>query len=328
MAQKQQEESNKYYKDPEYNSDDYYDYEYASRVNRFHRPIGVGYYDNYYTNMYTYNQNPMYYGTSIYSGYGWGMPSQQFSSISIGISSGYGYGGGWGYSPYGYNMYGSCYNGFGYYDPWCPNYMMYGGGFGYGYGYNNWGYMNGYNQGFNQGFYQGYNNAMYYNRYDVNSGYKSMLNAPRGVNTGGNGRGRSNPGEMMSGRDATQQKYLESVAEEQNKSPRFINTAGQRSTRYSETRNNPSAPAGTSRPQNNGSIDNGRQGRSSTPQERSTNRRNNRTDNGTYQQQRQQQQTMPQQRSSEPVISNPGRNSGGGGSSPRNSGGGSTRRPR
>jgi Ni/Co efflux regulator RcnB len=77
-AQKAKDDANPYYKDPEYNRDDYYDYEYASRVNRFQNPIyGASYYDPYYTNLYTYNQNPSCYGTSIYSTYNYGMPSSQ-----------------------------------------------------------------------------------------------------------------------------------------------------------------------------------------------------------------------------------------------------------
>src|SRR5690606_38779839 len=105
-ARQREIENNPYYKDPEYNSEEYYDYEYASRINRFHNPIGVGYYDSYYTNMYTYTGNPAFYGTSIYSGYGWGMPSQQFGVMSFGVSSCWGCGGGMAY-------------GSSFYDPWC-----------------------------------------------------------------------------------------------------------------------------------------------------------------------------------------------------------------
>src|SRR5688572_12166377 len=52
-ASPKEEESKPVYKDPEYNADDYYDYEYAARLNRFYNPIyGAGYYDPYYTNLY------------------------------------------------------------------------------------------------------------------------------------------------------------------------------------------------------------------------------------------------------------------------------------
>src|SRR3954469_21695171 len=39
VDKKHQEEAAKYYKDPQYSADDYYDYEYAARINRFHRPV-------------------------------------------------------------------------------------------------------------------------------------------------------------------------------------------------------------------------------------------------------------------------------------------------
>jgi hypothetical protein len=108
VAQKAMDDTNPYYKDPEYNRDDYYDYEYASRVNRFHNPVsGAGYYDPYYTNMYTYNQNPALYGTSIYSSYNYGMPSNTFNRYSIGISTG------WGYNNWGNNNWGMGYNNMG-----------------------------------------------------------------------------------------------------------------------------------------------------------------------------------------------------------------------
>src|SRR6267378_3272857 len=50
-----------------FNSDDYYDYEYAARLRRFHNPYsGYGYYDGYYTNSYWYSYNPFQWGVSIY----------------------------------------------------------------------------------------------------------------------------------------------------------------------------------------------------------------------------------------------------------------------
>ena len=49
-----------------YNNDDYY---YSSRIRRFHRPMwGMGYYDPWYTDMYWYNYDPFFWGTSIYAG--------------------------------------------------------------------------------------------------------------------------------------------------------------------------------------------------------------------------------------------------------------------
>ena len=52
--------------------DDYYDYEYASRLRRFNDyNMGYGYYDDYYTNSYWYNYDPYFWGVSIYTGYNW-----------------------------------------------------------------------------------------------------------------------------------------------------------------------------------------------------------------------------------------------------------------
>ena len=49
---------------------DYYDFSYASRIRRFHRPyVSFGYYDPFYTNMYWYTHNPHFYGMSIYMGF-------------------------------------------------------------------------------------------------------------------------------------------------------------------------------------------------------------------------------------------------------------------
>ncbi|NLJ82789.1 MAG: hypothetical protein GX330_06660, partial [Bacteroidales bacterium] len=50
-----------------FNNDDYYDYEYAARLRRFHGPYSHwGYYDPYYTNMYWYSRNPAHWGVSVY----------------------------------------------------------------------------------------------------------------------------------------------------------------------------------------------------------------------------------------------------------------------
>ena len=62
LAQKAKDDNNPYYKDPKADPDDYYDYKYASRINRFDNPVnGAGYYDSRYTNYYTYNQNTAMY---------------------------------------------------------------------------------------------------------------------------------------------------------------------------------------------------------------------------------------------------------------------------
>jgi len=54
-----------------YYSESDYDFSYAARIRRFHRPnYRWAYFDPWFTNMYWYNHNPMYFGVSIYAGYG------------------------------------------------------------------------------------------------------------------------------------------------------------------------------------------------------------------------------------------------------------------
>lgn len=162
--------TNNYYGD--YYEDDY-DYFYASRINRFHRPIwGFGYYDPFYTNMYWYNYDPFFFGTSIYAGWGWG---GFYRPWGWGWNTGFGWGGwynnwgwnGWGYSPY-------CYSGWG----------MGGYGMGYNMGYNH-GYWNGYYDGLAMG------GMGYYNTYDVNSGIYYGHRAGSGSNGGSGIRSNS-----------------------------------------------------------------------------------------------------------------------------------------
>lgn len=208
QAQKEKDAANPYYKDPEYNADDYYDYAYASRMRRFQNPVmGTGYYDNYYTNSYWYNQNPNCYGTSIYTSYNyWGQSPQ------IGI-----YGGNsWG-NPYycnnGYNNYGG-------YSSWNNPYYS-----NYGYGYQPWGYNNYYNNPWNNPYVYGNNNNQnwgYYNSYDVNSNYTY---APRQGNSGSNSvrgsyAGMPVPKEFNSERE----KLVNAVIEQQESTPRFQNS--------------------------------------------------------------------------------------------------------
>jgi len=300
QAASPKEKNNSYYQDPQYSAEDYYDYEYASRINRFHNPMGLGYYDAYYTNMYTYNNNPAYYGTSIYNTWGM-MPSQQFSSISFGISNSWGYGGyGMGYDPFYSSMY------YPYYDPWYP-YPSYSG-------YGSWGYMNSYNNGYWNGYRNGmYNSNMmnYYNSLDANT-YSNKVNAPRSSNMGGGRRGGDN-----TITNPQQQRYFESVSEQGNSRPRFENT-NRRVMRQPE--NEGTTPARNSNP--------GNQQEQSVPTERGTrNTGRSRNENRVERQQAPVEQTP--QRRSEPVVApaNSGNNNSGG-SSTRNSGsGGGSRRP-
>jgi len=155
----------------DFNYDNYYDYEYAARLRRFHGPtvgMGMGYYDPYFVDPFFYNRNPAFIGGSIYDPFfgsmgGWNV------GIGVGFGMGYnswGYGGynSWGYNPWGYN-----------------NYMM-----GYNHGYNN-GFNNGYfnNNYAGGGYYDGgrTNNRYYAPRgSNINSPYQSA----GGRNTSGN----------------------------------------------------------------------------------------------------------------------------------------------
>lgn len=310
--------NNVYYSDPHYSADDYYDYQYASRINRFRYPMGLGYYDGYYTNLYTYNQNPANWGMSIYSNYWYGMPSGVYNSWSIG------FGNSWGYnscSPYSF-----------YYDPFyssyggCSPYMGYGYGYGYPYyGYNSWGwggpgwsYMNGYSNGYSSGYYNGLHNSGwgYFNSADPNSGYGHVVNAPRNSNGGDNTRGRDG-GDVI--RNGGAQRYIQEVADQQNSRPRF--DAGDRVMRRTDENSNRPVyinggqPARTSQQDNGGWQNNQRPGRQQS---------NDRI----YQ--RREDNPQPSRRE-QPSINQGGINSGsdgggrrsggGDGGSPRNSGG-------
>jgi len=141
--------SNEYYYSEE--SDEYYDYEYASRIKRFHEDCGdFGYYAPVYNNVYS----P---GFSMGFGYGW--PSSYMS-----MSFGYG----WGYPYYGY--YDPWY--YPYYDPWYyPYYPYYGGS-----------YWMGYNQGYYNGYWNGYYGGGYYPEGGDGYGY---YYGPRGTRGSG-----------------------------------------------------------------------------------------------------------------------------------------------
>lgn len=145
--------TNNYYSGDNYDfENEYYDYEYSSRIKRFRRNNGrYGYYDDYYTNYYWYDYDPYYYGTSIYNSYGWWNPNpwgwnigwSYYGGWSLGWSWGWGYTGNYGYCGTGY--YG--YNGY--------------------YGHHHHGH-HGYNDGYYGGYYASNN---YYNSYDHNSHY-------------------------------------------------------------------------------------------------------------------------------------------------------------
>ena len=260
-AQKEKDDANPYYKDREFKYDDYYDYEYATRVKRFNNNInGLSYYDNYYTNSYWYNQNPYNYGVSVYNGYSWWGSSYNsysynpsvtfFNNNGWGINSGFGYNG---YNPYmagymqGYN------NGFqnGYFG----NYYGYGNPYGYGnyFGYNGFGY-NGFGNpygnpygyggfGYNNGFYNSNNGWGYYNSHDNNSSYTY---GPRSSHGGGNSRRTSNPA-ANGKRESVVDSYVDAIAEQQIRTVKFEEIKPVRTaTTKDPIRNNPiNTPVGT-----------------------------------------------------------------------------------
>ena len=141
-------------------SDSYYDYEYAARLRRFHSPtIGLGYYDDFYTNRYYYDNTPAYYSASIYGGSTW----YPYSGFSYGYNSLTGWGTsisigfGWGWRYPSYYPYYSYYNPF--YSPFYNPYRYYG----YSPFYSN--YYHGYSHGYRDGFYDGFYGDGHYGSY-------------------------------------------------------------------------------------------------------------------------------------------------------------------
>ncbi len=335
--EKAKEDANPYYKDPDYNQDDYYDYQYASRINRFYTPLsGAGYYDNYYTNCYSYNQNPLMYGTSIYSTYNYWTPSSQFGYYNNGLTLAFGnnyyggfYGSNFGYNPYafGYSPYGNYGNWFGYNNYGWNNYNAY-----------NFGYTHGYNQGFNNGW--NMNNWGYFNRYDANSAYSQVNVGPRGSNGGGNSSNRTNAGMQIRDEDLLSQKYIQSVNEQQNQSPRFSNSTTQRvnrnrnlgientslretnSTNQSTTNSNRVIRRDESAPTNTNSNRSNSSQRVSRRENSSTENINNQTNSN-----RSSEKTNWNSNTNQQPSNSGGRNNGGSNSTstPRSSGGGRTR---
>ncbi len=226
-AQKDKDDANPYYKDREFKYDDYYDYEYATRVKRFNNGInGLSYYDNYYTNSYWYNQNPYNYGVSVYNGYSWW--GSGYNNYSYNPSVNFYNNFGWNSCPsYGYNGYNPYMtNGFGYNS---GIHFGYNQGWGnnpyssFGYGYNPYSFGGGYNP-YGYGGY-GYNNPYnnngwgYYNSYDNNSSYTY---GPRSSHGGGNAHRTTNPGVRNTADDGYYNKYVTAVNNQQSRSQKFV----------------------------------------------------------------------------------------------------------
>jgi hypothetical protein len=200
-----------YYDEP-FDYDDYYDYEYAARLRRFQRPLaGYGYYNNYYTNSYFYNNNPYYFGSSIYNGYSFWGPSYTMYSYNPSSfwywNSGWNWGTGcgsvspvmfnnpgmgWGYSPYNPHL--------GWNQPWEPSWganSYWGGGWNQPWGtwydpWGGWGYYNDpYMMGYQNGFWNGMNNNSFNNYYFNSFDDNSIYYGPRLSTTGSGSRGES-----------------------------------------------------------------------------------------------------------------------------------------
>lgn len=268
-AQKEKDDANPYYKDRPFKYDDYYDYEYATRVKRFNNNInGLGYYDNYYTNSYWYNKNPYNYGVSVYNGYSWWGSSYNSYSYNPSVNFYNNYG--WGCNNYGYNGYNpymSAYsqgynNGFNngmwgnYYGYGNPYNNGYGIGNSFGYGYNPYGYSNSFASPYNYGYNNPYNAGWgYYNSQDLNSSYSY---GPRTAHGGGNSHRTTNPG-TDGHRDSYYDKYIQDVTSQQSHSVKFseLESSPRTQTINEPVRvNNAGVPIGTGgvkhQPYNNG----------------------------------------------------------------------------
>jgi len=142
------------YTSSSFNYDDYYDYGYSARIRRFQNGYFGDYYNDYYTNRYWYDMNPGYWGSSIYSSYGFSPYNSYWGNSGFGFE--------FGFSPYG-SFYSSFY---GMFDPYFTPY------YGYGLGYNYYGgYWGGYGYGGLYGGGYGYGGGGYANNLDYNSRY-------------------------------------------------------------------------------------------------------------------------------------------------------------
>ena len=341
--QKARDDANPAYQDPSYNRDDYYDYQYASRIYRFSSPLcGASYFDPYYTNLYTYNQNYWSYGTSIYSTYNYWTPLNPYGYYNPGVNFVFGnpYSCGWNtpysncglYQPYG----GVCY----YPSNTCNwNYNAY---------YNGCGYYSGYP------VYSGSNGLQghwgYFNSFDANSEYSQALNAPRGSTGAASTSPRTTAGTLITENNGSRRTYIEEVAGQQQNSPRFTANTSQRITR-----NQSSSSGNASSNTNNGGngqsntsyvptprIREGGQNQNNQSNNSSSNNRNN-SDNSTTSRritqreasqdagnnQNTQQRSSGQNNSGNSGNSGSGSSGSSGSSAPRSGGGGGgTTRPR
>ncbi len=255
LAQKAKDDANPYYKDPSFDKDDYYDYEYASRVRRFHNPLnGTGYYDNWYTNNYWYSGNPAFYGNSIYSSPTWGMmPGAQFNQFNNGWGLGVGVGNnGWGNNGWnngwGNNGWNNGWGNTGWNNGWGNNGWNNGwgnNGWNNGWGNNGWGNNGWGNNGWgnngwgnngwgNNGW--GNNGGWgYFNSFDQNSGYSHV--GPRTSSAGGNSSRTSFAGMSVNEAESASRQFFNSVIAKQEATPKFSEEARPQRIRGTERNN-------------------------------------------------------------------------------------------
>lgn len=195
------------------------------------------------------------------------------------------------------------------------------------------------------GYANGFNNAQwgYYNSLDPNSAYSQVHYGPRGSSGGGNSDTRT-AARMAVPEEGAHQKYMQSVAEQQNNAPRFTNSSNNRVNTgarnsnggYSQGGYAPSNSETNSSNTNSGRIsNNGRNSpvMSTDPGTNSGARTNDRVENQPKRSEIRLEQNNNSQNKSTDTWNN-NSNSGGsrsnsdGGSSPRNSGGGGNSRPR
>jgi hypothetical protein len=197
-----------------FDMDDYYDYSYAARIRRFNTnyTTGLGYYDPFYTNIYYYDYNPISFGTSVYTTYGFWNPG--FNTMVYSRPFGWNLGfrqrmswdpfWGWNSAWYGYDPFWSWNNPWNWSSPyyscwnspwyWYNGWGNWGGGWGGGWGNNYWnGFNHGYMNGYWNGYHQGLANSMYLNSFDRNQFYYGPRNAigNNGVASGGRQAGMS-----------------------------------------------------------------------------------------------------------------------------------------
>lgn len=158
--------SNSNYNNNSYSNYSDYDYYYTSQLRRYYTPTwGSSFWDPWYTDLYYYTGNPMYWGNNIYvsvmPSWNWWRPRRTY----VVMYDNWGWNN-W-YSPwssFGYNNWG--WGGYGF-----NNWAWGGYGYGNGYGWNNWGWgnYNGYYSGYNRGYRNGYYDGMYGNGYYNNN---------------------------------------------------------------------------------------------------------------------------------------------------------------